>query len=351
MILRLFLATLALHAQQTVWKTYPVYHPDQAPPGYIEWLRAQQPEQIANPDGETLFEYPAIIGPLGARPHADPPFLHDKAWFDQVKPPLTREGTITGLVYVLRTKGKVEIGSYSCAGCHNRVLPNGAVIRGGQGNFPFDMALSLDLLASLGQPPLREENKALFARLYGRPEPNLSVAAKLLAAGLTPQIPDIVGAPSRRYLTYSARWEITAPEDFLRYLEHKQRLYNPAARPSPAELQAIAQYIGALKSPPSPYKADKFTRQGEKVFQRENCGSCHTPETQRVDPNAVGTGASRAPSLRGLWHRGPLGHKGEGTSLEDWLSPARLSYLKGHEYGLKLNGADRASLIAYLRTL
>ena len=40
--------------------------------------------------------------------------------------------------YVIRKKGKVEVGMLACGTCHTRVMPDGAVVKGAQGNFPFD---------------------------------------------------------------------------------------------------------------------------------------------------------------------------------------------------------------------
>ena len=347
-----------------VWKTYPVYHPDKAPPDYIEWLRTQAPEEITAPDGETLFHAPMVIGSLGQRPPTDPPFLHDKAWFDRVNPPLNREGAITGLVYVLRTKGKVEIGTYSCATCHTRVMRNGAVIKGAAGNFPVEAALAVDLEASAGVPAMRDANKDLLRRVFGfTGEFSIPAAAKLLMTRAAGQIPDLNGVGGRRYLTHTGLYEIQSPADLARYVAGKQHLYAPDARASAEQVQALAQYIGGLKAPASPVKADKTTRLGEKIFEREGCAQCHTKET-KLTPVAVvgtdpamatdvrtGTGSYRVPSLQGLWYRGTLSHTGQGTSLEDWLSPVRLQYLKGHEYGFKLSATDRFALIAYLRTL
>ena len=337
MIAFLFLAA-AIFAQaqelpvRQIWKSYPVYHPDKAPPDYIEWLRTQAPEQIVNPTGEELYDAPILLGSLGARPPSDPPFLHDKAWFDKVNPPLTREGAITGYVYILRTKGKIEVGAAACAMCHNRVMPNGTVIKGGQGNFPVDAALAEDLLATTGNTALREANKALIRRLFQiNGDFNLINAAKLLSGRppgvMTPprsaidspiQIPDIIGANIQPAA-----------------LAKKQLDYDTVTRYSDEQLETLSKYVAALKAPPSPYKVDKFTRQGEKVFGREGCAKCHTT------PN----------KLRGLWHRGALGHSGTITTLEEWLDPSRLQYSKGHEYGFKLSGADRFALIAFLRTL
>ena len=334
----LFLAAALLAPAQElpvrqIWKSYPVYHPDKAPPDYIEWLRTQAPEQIVNPTGEELYDAPILLGSLGARPPSDPPFLHDKAWFDKVNPPLTREGAITGYVYILRTKGKIEVGAASCAMCHNRVMPNGTVIKGGQGNFPVDAALAEDLLTTTGNPALREVNKALIRRLFQiNGDFNLINAAKLLSGRLpglmTPprsaidspsQIPDIIGAKIQPAA-----------------LAKKQLDYDAVTRYSDEQLETLSKYVAALKAPPSPYKTDKVTRQGEKVFEREGCAKCHTTANDK---------------LTGLWRKGVLGHSGTITTLEEWLDPSRLQYSKGHEFGFKLSGTERFALIAFLRTL
>ena len=80
-----------------------------------------------------------------------------------------------------------------------------------------------------------------------------------------------------------------------------------------------------------------------------------------------GTGYYKVPSLRGVWYRGPFEHNGSVATLEDWFDPQRLGddyvptgfrnvgvksrAVAGHEYGLDLSEADRAALIAFLRTL
>jgi hypothetical protein len=80
-----------------------------------------------------------------------------------------------------------------------------------------------------------------------------------------------------------------------------------------------------------------------------------------------GTGFYKVPSLKGVWYRGLYNHDGSITSLEEWFDPARLRdeyvptgfkgyrvttrAVKGHEFGLKLSAADKAALIAFLRSL
>jgi hypothetical protein len=73
------------------------------------------------------------------------------------------------------------------------------------------------------------------------------------------------------------------------------------------------------------------------------------------------------PSLKGVWYRGPFEHSGSVATLEDWFDPRRLRAdypptgfkghgvktraVKGHEFGLRLSQADKAALIAFLKTL
>jgi len=46
--------------------------------------------------------------------------------------------------YVVREQGKVEIGVLSCGMCHTRVMPDGTVIKGAQGNIPLGRATADD---------------------------------------------------------------------------------------------------------------------------------------------------------------------------------------------------------------
>jgi cytochrome c peroxidase len=80
-----------------------------------------------------------------------------------------------------------------------------------------------------------------------------------------------------------------------------------------------------------------------------------------------GTGYYKVPSLKGVWYRGPLGHSGSVSTLEDWFDPMRLRddytptgfkgygiahrSVPGHEFGLDLPAEDKAALIAFLRSL
>jgi cytochrome c peroxidase len=149
-------------------------------------------------------------------------------------------------------------------------------------------------------------------------------------------------------------------------------------------LFALARYIFSLQPPQNPNRGDARLAAGKAVFVRDGCSGCHTPplytnnkltpaegftpskdhplsaDIMRVsvgtDPGLAlrtrkGTGLYKVPSLKGVWYRGRLGHDGSVESLEEWFDPVRLQKTKGHEYGLRLSPEDKATLIAFLRSL
>ena len=146
-----------------------------------------------------------------------------------------------------------------------------------------------------------------------------------------------------------------------------------ATRYTDEALYALAQYLYALQPPPNPNHLDAQSRAGGVIFEREGCGGCHTAPLYTnnrmmavgeigTDPELAmlsrrGTGFYKVPSLKGVWYRGPFGHGGTSPTLEDWLDAVRLTGRgtrkpsPGHEYGLRLNPAEKSALIAFLRTL
>ena len=179
-------------------------------------------------------------------------------------------------------------------------------------------------------------------------------------------------------------------------------LPDPATRGrySDEQLYALSLYLYSLRPPANPNKLDDVAARGERIFEQQRCGSCHSaplytnnrlipaegfqvpddhfekydilPTVIGTDPYLTlktrrGTGYYKVPSLKGLWYRGPFEHNGSVASLEDWFDPRRLSEdyvptgfrgagvktraVKGHSFGLNLSAADRQALIAFLRTL
>jgi hypothetical protein len=143
------------------YKNYPVYHPDREPAGYMEWLRKQEPAIAFDPStlktredwvkaGEMVFNAPTSHNPVffGAENLRDPSF------FKKAGIPVAKDGSIPFARWVVRKKGEVELGSMGCGTCHTRVMPDGTVVPGAQGNNPGDRegALMLRRAAEAGDP-------------------------------------------------------------------------------------------------------------------------------------------------------------------------------------------------------
>jgi len=122
-------------AVRPVYKTYPVYAPGREPTRYLEWLQNQEPQILFDPSqlhsqrdwikaGQQVFDAP--FGFDFVVTLAD---VRSTAWFQHVRPPVTKNGVMPFVSYVIRQKGKVEMGTFSCAMCHTRVLPDGTVSR------------------------------------------------------------------------------------------------------------------------------------------------------------------------------------------------------------------------------
>ncbi|HEX6895751.1 MAG TPA: hypothetical protein VF146_10780 [Bryobacteraceae bacterium] len=229
------------------------------------------------------------------------------------------------------------------------------------------------------------------------------------------KIPDLIGIKDRKYLDHTATHLHRGIGDFMRYAAQVSFAevadFGPYHMLSPgtkrvrerwpdAALYALALYIYSLQPPPNPNPSDEKAKAGERIFTREGCPTCHTPPlytnnkltlaqgftppsgkpaTLDVAPTSVGTdpglalktrkgtGYYKVPSLKGVWYRGHYFHDGSAASLEEMFDPARLEdthvpggwsppgtktrAIRGHEFGLKLDPAEKEQLVAFLRTL
>ena len=431
---------------RTIYKNYPVYVPGKEPDGYLEWLKQQEPQSTFDPAaleteadwiraGELVFDSPISYDNIAKI--AD---VRDPKWYEKLGMPATNDGTLPWFRYVVREKGKVELGTISCATCHTRVMPDGSVVKGAQGNFPFERAAALTVNDFTIERLLGFE-RSFFAAPWIDPDPlaeiqkmslekiaevHTAIPPGVIARHGTnpffpPQTPDLIGIRDRKYLDHTGLQLHRSIADMMRYAALNQGADNlasyggfiPAAKdfrtlPDPSkllrnsdeQLYALSLYLYSLKPPPNPNKFDRVAARGQKVFEREGCGGCHTPplytsnalvavdgfkvpEDHRrkydilrtsvgTDPQLAlqtrrGTGYYKVPSLRGVWYRGPFEHNGSVATLEEWFDPRRLSddyvptgfkgagvksrAVKGHAFGLDLSAAERRALIAFLKTL
>jgi hypothetical protein len=134
-------------AIRPIYKSYPIYAPANEPAGYIDWLARQEPEiafdalQVHTEAewiaaGEIVFDAP--IG-YGATLRLSQ--VRDSGWYERSRVPVTADGVLPFSRYVVRKKGVVEVGSGACVMCHARVMPDGTLLKGAQGNFPADRVI------------------------------------------------------------------------------------------------------------------------------------------------------------------------------------------------------------------
>jgi hypothetical protein len=319
-----------------IYKTYPIYAPGKEPPGYLEWLKKQEPETIefdvskfkTQEDwikaGEMVFDTPIFYESVPS--FAD---VRNPAWYERVGPRLTRDGVMPFARYVIREKGTVEVGNVSCAECHTRVMDDGTVIKGAQGNFPFDRADAWTVRRAaeerLKQSPGLDTTKryrivvhAFYGAPWVDPDPvaaadNMSLEELTAIRELTPpgvmaragssiffppKIPDLIGIKDIRYLDATGLIRHRSPADMMRYAAFNQgadelarygdfspfeQIYGKDPEPdtqdrySDEQLYALAMYLYSLKPPPNPNKFDALAAKGKKVFESEGCAGCHTP--------------------------------------------------------------------------
>jgi hypothetical protein len=421
-----------------VWKSYPMYRPDKEPAGYMDWLKQQEPQELqlfkagmSEADwiaaGEAVFDMP--ISYAAFEPETN--HYHLKTFYDDLRIPTDPSGVLPSRRYFIRTKGKIEYGIAHCGMCHIQVLANGVVIKGGQSSLFLERSAGWIGSRSHGDRPQRTVRiweritanpwmpevsrsrpltyEEILAMQWSTPSYVIGREGGLFYHGL--KVPDLIGIKDRKYLDATGLGLHRDISDLMRYVIVNQTLQTYArfgdfqpdpppanlARYSEEQLFALAKFLYDLKPPVNPNAPSDLSRKGKAVFEREGCGSCHTPpfytankltpaanfrippehlKKYDVMPTGVGTdpalalrsrrgtGYYKIPSLRGVWYRQGFGHGGWCESLEDWFDPSRLredyvptgfhlgiGAVKGHEFGLRLSADDRSALVAFLRTL
>ena len=117
-------------------KTYPVYTPEKEPKGYLEWLKSQTPEPLVDVSklhsredwiaaGKEVFDGRELPRFSGSEDNLA--LIRDPRVLAAYKLQTTKDGVLIGLRYLVREKGKVELGTDTCAMCHVRVQPDGSV--------------------------------------------------------------------------------------------------------------------------------------------------------------------------------------------------------------------------------
>lgn len=318
-----------------IYQSYPVYTPDLEPKGYIEWLRSREPEiawdsaKLRTKEdwiraGKAVFDAPIGYGSIMITSerlaNVEDLYVRKAAFISAVQPPVSADGTMPFFRYVIRKKGTIDVGVLSCAMCHTRVMADGTVVNGAQGNFPFDKAMAFsirsggadsvalnrklvrllwftpwvqpDFFADLEQ----KSYEHIALPLAGRPG---GVLTRHRSGPWAPvQVPDLIGVADRKYLDHTGLQQNRTPVDLMRYAALNQggddlshfaefvpaaELSGPELKPSDADrysdeqLFALVQYLESLRPPPNPNPSDATASGGKVVFEREGCAGCHTP--------------------------------------------------------------------------
>lgn len=269
---------------------------------------------------------------------------------------------IGGLVRVTMADGSTGV-AYTCATCHAAPAARGGALVPGLANAAFDFGRLVTDRVPAADPALRAwgPGRADVAG-DGDPEPV--------------RIPDLRAIRDVTHLQVDAT---VAQRDVVALALRIETLlvvaHGQILRPPREVAIGLALYLWSLAPPPAPPPATDAERRGRAAFDA-GCARCHAPPSFAGPPVALaaidaddaigrspsrGTGTWRVPTLRGVATRGLLFHDGSLADVADVLDPARLApgYRGGrrpgpvteHRFGLDLDAATRADLVAYLRLL
>lgn len=336
-------------------KTYPVYTPDKEPKGYLEWLNQQEPKPLVDVSklkteadwisaGREVFYGRELPRFTGSEDNLQ--LIRDPRVLAAYRLQTTRDGVLLGLRYVVRAKGKVELGTDTCAMCHVRVELDGNIIEGPANTYtPFGplmgdltrryATLSPELLEDRRRKHMREDYRVPFlkddpnlpvadlpaeeiARLY---EQNpLGVHARTNTSLLYPvKIANLIGIRDLRYFDRTGTSRQRNIQDLMRYSEmiadvsdalthfgdgpdatlklENMGLAGGIKRTPDALLYALATFLYSLKPPPNPNPVDSRAQRGAEVFREANCRQCHTPPLYTNNRLTLADGFEPPPQL------------------------------------------------------
>ena len=316
-------------------KTYPVYSPDREPKGYLDMLRAKDPEPMVDAGklhtraewiaaGREVFygrELPRFSGS-----EDNLALMRDPKVIAAYGVQMTKDGVLLGLRYVVREKGKIELGTDTCAMCHVRVMSDGSLVEGPPNvHTPFGPLMG-DLTrryAGFGAAFLEERRRAHMREDYRvpylHPDPNLPVAdlpaeeiarlydqnprgvhARTNTSLLYPvKISNLIGIGDMKFFDHTGTARNRGIADLMRYSgsiadvsdalteygDGPDKFMNLAhmglgqgiKRTPDASLYALALYLESLKPPVNPNQPSAASRRGQALFEKQGCNGCHTP--------------------------------------------------------------------------
>ncbi|MDQ2712013.1 MAG: hypothetical protein M3Y24_07235 [Acidobacteriota bacterium] len=316
-------------------KTYPVYTPEKEPAGYIDWLKNQDPQPLVEVTklktpadwlaaGRGVFYGRELPRYTGSEDNLQ--LIRNPKVLEAYRLQTTGEGVLLGLRYVVRQKGKVELGTDTCAMCHVQVR-HGSIVEGPPNNSTPFGPLMADLTRRYAQvsPAFFEQRRRQQMREdyrvpYLKNDPNLAVAdlppdqiADLYArvplgaymrtntSLLYPvKIANLVGVKDLAYFDRTGTARQRDITDLMRYIAsiadvtdaltvygdgdgdggrlkpQNLGLTSGVHRTPDPMLYALAMFVYSLAPPKNPNAFDDGARAGQRVFQ-QNCARCHVP--------------------------------------------------------------------------
>lgn len=316
-------------------KTYPVYLPDQEPPGYWEMLNRVGPQPLIEPE---KLKTDADWVEAGRIAFEQLDHIHLRTRDPQLIAAVRRgESFIVGpggRAMNLRwvpTKDGVALSFPNCANCHTAVLPNGTVVPGAptfafppkrtgppgrnlvgevqyatgfaNGGAPIRMrteSVGMNVYRASATPWVKDDIHTQMKSLT-RADVDAWIAAGL-RGGAVPRwngslyypakTPDLIGVKDRKYIDHTGTHSNRGVGDLMRYAAlvttaestsfGGHNVLGPESETAPVRLSdevlyALGVYIESLQPPSNPHPFDAKAAAGEKVFRREGCAGCHTP--------------------------------------------------------------------------
>jgi hypothetical protein len=154
------------------YKTYPVYHPDREPAGYWPWLQQQEPQLVFEPRKLRTTEDWVAAGELIFKGAGDVAGelknVRDPKWYAELGIRLAAHGTDPSARYIVLQKGQIEVRYTNCSSCHTRVLQDGTVVVGAQGNPSVGRFDAANLRRSLAQARSEKDSLKMALANYSR---------------------------------------------------------------------------------------------------------------------------------------------------------------------------------------
>ncbi len=327
--------------ETVIYKTFPLYLPGREPTGYYDSLRTLEPvvafapeELVTEADwiaaGELVYDWA-----LGVRTLDSSDLEELRRDHDLFNLPVTAAGIVPFFKLTVREKGKVEVLGRTCNTCHTKVMPDGTLLKGGQGNYPFDQNFGADLQARIDSPTLPDSLKDQMVRgsgiglyeaywMQSPAQQRLTTidAATFIATlkrtyggvmhrhgtvlGSPTSIPDLYNLEDRRYLDHTGLMRHRGIEDLMLYAtlnetadrmdkyagrqvmapwpSEDERMYQFFSRYSDAQLYALAKFIYSLEPPVNPETyPNAMLERGKRVFIEQGCVTCHAPPNYTIN--------------------------------------------------------------------